>query len=150
MSVCLLAVDAFYALGSVISTYSMQAHVAFATCLATFCCAVHAAPPPCLGHLRSSVMYRHSCCSSCEFASRLPAVVQRWAIPMVRYRILANLIRYIGTEIHIGMRKRFPISVPIGSDNTLQSRKIYIQTSKRTWISHEGQVVTEKEQCWAH
>jgi hypothetical protein len=55
-----------------------------------------------------------------------------------RYRILANRIRYIGTEIDIGLEKtRFPISDPIGFDKTLYSRKAYIQTSKSTWTSPE-------------
>jgi hypothetical protein len=57
---------------------------------------------------------------------------------MARYRILANRIRYIGTEIHIGLEKaRFLLSVLIGFDKTLQSRKVYIQTSKSTWTSPE-------------
>jgi hypothetical protein len=50
-----------------------------------------------------------------EIKVRCPCpAVQRWAIPMVRYRILANRLRYIGTEIHMGLEKtRFPISDPI-------------------------------------
>jgi hypothetical protein len=73
------------------------------------------------------------------------AVNQRWAIPMVRYRNLANRIRYNGTEILIRLEKtRFPISDPTGFDKTLQSRKVYIQTSKRTWASPETDQIPMK------
>jgi hypothetical protein len=42
------------------------------------------------------------------------------------------------TEIGIGLEiTRFPISDPTGFDKTLQSRKVYIQTSKSTWTSPE-------------
>jgi hypothetical protein len=48
---------------------------------------------------------------------------QRWAISMVRYWIVAYWIRYIGTQIHIGLEEtRFSISDPIGVDKILQSR----------------------------
>jgi hypothetical protein len=79
-----------------------------------------------------------------RYMKKLP-LHQRWAIPMVRYRILANRIRYIESEIYIGLKKtRFPISDPIGFDNTLQSRKVYIQTSKSTWTRPETDQIPMK------